>query len=215
MYRRFFKRFLDVVLSFLAMVILSPLFLLLCLCVFIAMGHPVFFAQERIGKGLKPFMLYKFRSMTNAKGEDGNLLDERCRLTKFGKALRSSSFDELPELWLIFIGKMSFVGPRPQPTYYLPYYYEEEKATYSVKGGLIPPDSVLGVSNETWEEQIACEVEYTQHVTFHHDVKIILCTFKLLFLRVKEDYGADTRPHLNEYRASMLAGAQTKEEAFK
>ncbi len=215
MYRHFFKRFLDIVLSFLAMVILSPLFLILCLCVLIGMGHPIFFSQERIGKGLKPFKLYKFRSMTNAKDKDGNLLDEQYRLTKFGKALRSSSLDELPELWSIFIGKMSFVGPRPQPTYYLPYYYEEEKATYSVRGGLIPPDSVLGMNNETWDEQIACEVEYAKHVSFHHDVKVIFCTFKLLFLRMKEDYGADTRPHLNEYRASMHSELQNKEEPVK
>ena len=126
MYKHFFKRFLDIVLSGIGMIVLLPVYLVLAVYVAIFMGLPVLFGQERIGKDEKTFKLYKFRSMTNKKDEEGNLLPESQRLTKAGIFLRNSSLDELPELWAIFVGKMSIVGPRPMPTYYGPYFKPEE-----------------------------------------------------------------------------------------
>lgn len=203
MYRRFIKRFLDVILSLLAIIILSPVFMILAICVRIGMGSPILFSQRRIGKDEKPFSLYKFRSMTNAKDKDGNLLPEKDRLTKFGVALRSSSLDELPELFSILKGDMSFVGPRPLPTYYGPYFLEQERIRHTVRGGLIPPDSIGGETTSDWETQFKYETYYAEHVTFLMDIKVILWTFLILVKRVKTNYGADDRPHLNKYRESM------------
>ena len=203
MYQKFIKRFLDIVLSALAIVILSPLFVILAVCVRIGMGSPVLFKQRRIGKNEKAFDLYKFRSMTNARDESGNLLPEKDRLTRFGVALRSSSLDELPELFSILKGDMSFVGPRPLPTYYGPYFLEQERIRHTVRGGLIPPDSLGGKTTSDWETQFRYETYYAEHVSFWMDVKVIFWTFKILLMRVRTSYGADDRPHLNKDRASM------------
>lgn len=203
MYRCFFKRFLDIVLSGIAMIILSPIYLILAIYVAIFMGLPILFGQERIGKDEKPFKLYKFRSMTNKKDENGNLLPESERLTKAGIFLRNSSLDELPELWSIFIGKMSIVGPRPMPTYYRPYFLDYERKRHSVRGGLIPPDSLSGKAVTTYEEQFKYECDYADNVSLWLDIKVIFTTFKILFLRVEEDYGTCERPHLNVYRKDM------------
>lgn len=203
MYKCVLKRFLDVVISGIAMIVLSPLYLLLTIYVAIFMGFPVLFSQERIGKGETPFKLYKFRSMTNKKDEDGNLLPESERLTKAGIFLRNSSLDELPELWSIFIGKMSIVGPRPMPTYYGPYFFPKERKRHSVRGGLIPPDSLSGKAVTTYEEQFKYECDYADNVSLWLDIKVIFATFKILFLRVEEDYGTCERPHLNVYRKDM------------
>ena len=203
MYRCFFKRFLDIVLSGIAMIILLPLYIILAVYVAIFMGLPILFGQERIGKGEKPFKLYKFRSMTNKKDKEGNLLPESERLTKAGIFLRNSSLDELPELWSIFIGKMSIVGPRPMPTYYGPYFHEHERKRHSVRGGLIPPDSLSGKAVTTYEEQFKYECDYADTVSLWLDIKVIFTTFKILFLRVEEDYGTCERPHLNVYRKDM------------
>lgn len=203
MYRKIIKRFLDIVLSIVAMIVLSPVFLVLSICVFFGMGSPIFFTQRRIGKDEKAFNLYKFRSMTNAKDENGNLLPEKDRLTKFGVALRSSSLDELPELFSILKGDMSFVGPRPLPTYYGPYFLEQERIRHKVRGGLIPPDSIGGETTSDWETQFKYETYYAEHVSFLLDVKIIIYTFGILFKRVETNYGAEDRPHLNQYRMDM------------
>ena len=203
MYSRYIKRFLDIILSVLAIILLSPLFIILSICVRIGMGSPILFSQRRIGKDEKAFSLYKFRSMTNAKDKDGNLLPEKDRLTRFGIALRSSSLDEIPELFSILKGDMSFVGPRPLPTYYGPYFLEQERIRHSVRGGLIPPDSLGGETTSDWETQFRYETYYAEHVSFVLDIKIILYTFKILFKRVETNYGADDRPHLNIYRKDM------------
>jgi len=200
-YRHFFKRFWDIVLSGLAIIILSPIYIFLTIAVRIGMGKPVLFSQERIGKHGKLFRLYKYRSMTNATDENGNLLDESQRLTKFGTLLRSSSLDELPELFAIFTGKMSIIGPRPQPKYYGPYYTEEEFHIYDVRGGLLPPDSLCGKPMCSWEEQFKYELYYVNNVSFFLDIKVVLYTFLILVKRFKTNYGLDERPHLNEYRA--------------
>lgn len=203
MYKRFFKRFLDIVISLTAMILLSPLFLIISLYVGFTMGWPVFFGQERIGKDEKPFKLYKFRSMTNKKNANGNLLPERQRLTKAGILLRNSSLDELPELWSIFTGKMSFVGPRPMPTYYSPYFMPAERKRHTVRGGLIPPDSLSGKALTSYEEQFRYECDYVDNISLFLDIRVILTTFKILFQRVEDDYGTCERPHLNVYRKDM------------
>ena len=183
---------------------LLPIYLILIIYVLVFMGMPVLFCQERIGKDEKPFKLYKFRSMTNKKDENGNLLPESQRLTKAGVFLRNSSLDELPELWSIFIGKMSIVGPRPMPTYYGPYFTPEERKRHSVRGGLIPPDSLSGKAVTTYEEQFEYECYYADNISLWLDIKVILKTFKILLMRVEDNYGNCDRPHLNVVRKDMV-----------
>lgn len=212
MYKRFVKRLLDIVLSGLAIVILSPVFLIISIIVRIQMGKPILFSQERIGKDEKIFRLYKFRSMTNEKDSQGNLLPEKERLTKFGIALRSTSLDELPELFMILKGDMSFVGPRPQPKFYGPYYTDEERKAHTVRGGLIPPDSLTKECTGSWEVQLEIEKYYAEHISFILDVKVILYTFVVLIKRLKENYGADDRPMLNVYRKDWAIPEEVKKE---
>jgi undecaprenyl phosphate N,N'-diacetylbacillosamine 1-phosphate transferase len=182
MYRKFIKRLLDFTLSLVAIVVLLPLLIILSIAVLIGMGSPIIFSQERIGRGEKPFRFYKYRSMTNARDADGNLLDETKRLTRFGSFLRSTSLDELPELFLILTGKMSIIGPRPLPTYYMPYYREEERVRHTVRGGLIPADTISGKPIITWDEQLKWDAYYAKHCSFLLDIKIFIVTFKVLFL---------------------------------
>lgn len=212
MYRYFLKRLLDIIGALVLIVILAPAYLIITFIVMIFMGRPVLFSQMRIGKDEKPFRLYKFRSMTNATDENGKLLDEQQRLTKAGIALRSSSLDELPELFAILKGEMSFVGPRPLPTYYGPYFLEEERARHKVRGGLIPPDGLCGETTPKWETQFEYDVYYAENVSLLLDIKVILATFKILFHRVKNNYGAEDRPHLNEYRANLPEEKEDKNE---
>ena len=204
MYKLFFKRIFDIVLSGVGMIVLLPVYGLISIYVAIFMGFPILFAQERIGKGEKPFKLYKFRSMTNKKDANGNLLPENERLTKAGIFLRNSSLDELPELWAIFVGKMSIVGPRPMPTYYGPYFKEEERKRHTVRGGLIPPDSLSGKAVTTYEEQFEYECYYADNISLSLDIKVIFKTFRILFKRVEDDYGTCERPHLNVERKDMV-----------
>lgn len=204
MYGRFVKRGLDILLALAAIVVLLPLYVLIGLLVLVFMGWPVIFSQERIGRGEKTFRLYKFRSMTNARGADGALLPEKQRLTRFGILLRSTSLDELPELFLILRGDMSFIGPRPQPGFYAPYYHENEKVIFTVRGGLIPPDCLCGQPQCSWETQFEYEMYYARHVSFLLDLKILAYTFLILARRLKHSYGADDRPMLNVYRADMV-----------
>ena len=203
MYRCFFKRFLDIVLSLAGIIVLSPLYIVLSLMVWRGMGRPVLFSQERIGKDEKPFKLYKYRSMTNEKDDNGVLLSEEKRLTKFGIALRSSSLDELPELFSILKGDMSIVGPRPLPTYYGPYFLEQERIRHTVRGGLIPPDGLCGETTPTWEKQFEYDLYYVKNISFWLDCQVVLATFGILNKRVENNYGATNRPHLNQYRKNM------------
>ena len=211
MYRLFGKRLIDIVFSLIAIIILSPVYLIIAIVVRIQMGSPILFSQDRIGKDEKVFKLYKFRSMTNAKDKDGNLLPDKERLTKFGIALRSTSLDELPELFLILKGDMSIVGPRPQPWFYMPYYKEEERKAHSVRGGLIPPDSLCKQVQCDWETQFKYELYYAENVSLWLDIKIIFNTFGILIKRVRHQYGADDRPMLNVYRADMITSESESE----
>lgn len=203
LYRCFFKRILDIVLSLAGIIVLSPLYIVLSLLVWHGMGRPVLFSQERIGKDEKPFKLYKYRSMTNEKDDNGVLLSEEKRLTKFGIALRSSSLDELPELFSILKGDMSIVGPRPLPTYYGPYFLEQERIRHTVRGGLIPPDGLCGETTPTWEKQFEYDLYYVKNISFLLDCQVVLATFGILNKRVENNYGATNRPHLNQYRKNM------------
>lgn len=156
-YRKYIKRLLDIVLSGIAIIVLSPIYLIIAIIVRIQMGSPVLFSQERIGLNEKIFKLYKFRTMTDEKDENGELLPDENRLTKFGVVLRSTSLDELPELFMIFKGDMSIVGPRPQPKECLPYYTEIEKVAHTVRGGLLPPDSLSFQVQCDWDTQLRYE----------------------------------------------------------
>lgn len=211
MYKCFFKRILDVLFSIILIAILSPLFLLISIIVRNQIGSPVFFFQERIGKDEEVFCLCKFRTMTEAKDKEGNLLPEIDRMTKVGAVLRSLSLDELPELFCILMGKMSFVGPRPMPTYYGPFFLPIERKRHSVRGGLIPPDSLSGKTYTTYEEQFEYEIYYAENISFLMDIKVIITTFKVLFNRVKTGYGIEMdRPHLNIYRKDMIMSSKEK-----
>lgn len=210
MYAKYIKRLLDIVLSLIAIIVLSPVYLIVAIVVRIQMGSPVLFSQDRIGKDEKVFKLYKFRSMTNEKDENGKLLPEKGRLTKFGIALRSTSLDELPELFSILKGDMSIVGPRPQPSFYLPYYTDEERNAHKVRGGLLPPDSIGKEVQCSWEQQLNLESYYAENLTFLMDVKVIFCTFIILYKRMKNNYGADDRPMLHVYRKGVVSEEELK-----
>ena len=208
MYKKFGKRLLDILLSVIAIVLLSPIYLIVSIVVKIQMGSPILFSQDRIGKDEKIFKLYKFRSMISATEKNGKTLTDKERLTKFGIALRSTSLDELPELFLILKGDMSIIGPRPQPSFYLPYYKEDERVAHKVRGGLLPPDSLCKEVQCDWETQMKYESYYAEHVSFMLDVKVILSTFIILYKRMKNNYGADDRPMLHEYRAGTVSESE-------
>ncbi len=183
-YRPIFKRVFDVLFSGLLLVLLSPLYFFLIVLVRIKLGSPVFFRQPRPGKAGKVFALHKFRTMTDARGEDGELLPDGERLTKFGSFLRASSLDELPEIWDIFRGKMSFVGPRPLLVEYLPLYNEEQAHRHDVKPGLTGLAQANGRNALTWERKFEYDVRYAKNVTFFGDLGIV---FKTIFKVFKHD----------------------------
>ncbi len=173
MYARFFKRLFDFIAALLGIIMLSPIYLVLIVMVRVKLGSPVFFKQERPGKNEKIFKLCKFRTMTDAKDEKGQLLPDAVRLTKFGKLLRTTSLDELPELINILKGDMSFIGPRPLLVSYLPYYSEKEKLRHTVRPGLTGLAQVSGRNFIDWDARIAKDVEYVEHLTMGMDIKVI------------------------------------------
>ena len=177
-YEKFVKRFLDIFLSGMALIILSPILLVTAILVRVKLGSPVIFCQERPGKDEKIFKLHKFRSMSDARDENGNLLPDKERLGKFGRTLRATSLDELPELWDIFRGKMSIVGPRPLLVKYLPLYNDEQHCRHDVRPGLTGWAQVHGRNLASWEERFAYDVDYVDHVSFALDVKIIFMTVR-------------------------------------
>lgn len=176
LYEKYIKRLLDVVLSGCALIVLSPLLVVTAILVRVKLGSPVIFCQERPGKDEKIFKLHKFRSMSDARDETGALLPDKERLTGFGKKLRSLSIDELPELWDIFRGKMSIVGPRPLLVEYLPYYTENERHRHDVRPGLTGLAQINGRNTLTWEQKFTYDLEYVQHISFCEDIKILFST---------------------------------------
>ena len=183
MYAKYIKRPLDFTLSLISIILLSPLLLIVAILVRIKLGKPVIFKQQRPGKNEKIFTLYKFRTMTDEKDENGNLLPDEQRLTKFGKALRSTSLDELPELINILKGDMAIVGPRPLLVEYLPLYNEEQKHRHDVNPGLTGLAQISGRNAIEWEEKFEDDLEYVKKITFLKDCKIILKTITKVFKR--------------------------------
>ena len=175
-YEKFIKRPQDILLSLMAMIVLSPVLLITAVLVRTKLGSPVIFKQKRPGLDEKVFTLYKFRTMTDAKDSDGNLLSDEVRLTKFGKLLRSTSLDELPELWNIFCGDIAVVGPRPLLVEYLSRYNEEQKRRHEVRPGLSGLAQVNGRNAISWEDKFKYDIQYVGHVTFLGDWKIIFQT---------------------------------------
>ena len=200
MYKNFIKRILDIILSFLALVILSPLLILTAFLIRIKLGEPVFFKQLRPGKNEKIFGILKFRTMTDAKDENGNLLPDEIRLTRFGQFLRSTSIDELPELWNILNGDMSIVGPRPLLVQYLERYNEEQKHRHDVKPGLTGLAQVNGRNGITWEEKFHYDLEYVKNITFYGDCKIIFQTVMKVFGR--EGISSTTSVTMEEFKGN-------------
>jgi lipopolysaccharide/colanic/teichoic acid biosynthesis glycosyltransferase len=181
MYRSFIKRGLDIVSSLLGLAVLSPALLLLALAVRLKLGSPVIFSQHRPGKDAKIFKLYKFRSMTSETDAQGVPLPDGERLTRFGKLLRASSLDELPELWNILKGDMSVVGPRPLLTQYLPLYDAEQARRHEVRPGLTGLAQVNGRNAISWPEKFRLDCEYVDGVSFWLDAKIMLATIGKVF----------------------------------
>ena len=199
-YCRYIKRLLDILLSGCALIVLSPVLLIVAIFVRTKLGSPVIFCQERPGKDEKIFKMYKFRSMTDERDENGNLLPDEVRLTKFGRLLRSTSLDELPELWNIFKGDMSIVGPRPLLVKYLPLYNEEQRHRHDVRPGLTGLAQVSGRNAITWEEKFSHDVHYVEQVSFFLDIRIVMLTVKKVLKH--EGITSDSSATMEEFRGT-------------
>ena len=201
LYRVFFKRFYDILLSFLAIVILSPLLLILTVLGAVKMKGNPFFTQARPGKKGKVFKLIKFRTMTCEKDAEGNLLPDEQRLTKYGKLLRATSLDELPEIFNIFLGQMSIVGPRPLLVKYLPLYNQRQARRHEVRPGLTGLAQVSGRNALSWEDKFELDVEYVDSVSMFLDIKILFMTVFKVFKR--EGISSDTSATMEEFKGSV------------
>lgn len=200
MYKKFIKRCLDLILSLMALILLMPLILIIYILVRVKLGNPAIFKQKRPGKDEKIFTLYKFRTMTDQKDENGNLLPDEKRLTKFGKILRSTSLDELPELINIIKGDMSIVGPRPQLVRDMVFMTETQRRRHSVRQGLTGLAQINGRNNITWEEKINYDLSYVDNITFCGDIKIVFKTIIKVFKREDiETEGMQTAEDLGDY----------------
>ncbi|WP_336765784.1 sugar transferase [Paenibacillus sp. USHLN196] len=204
LYKKFLKRPMDFILSLFAIIILSPIFLVLIILVRLKLGSPVIFKQERPGLNQKIFTLYKFRTMTDKKDESGRLLPDNIRLTKFGKVLRSTSLDELPELFNILKGEMSLVGPRPLLVQYLTLYNDHQSRRHAVRPGLSGLAQISGRNALSWDDKFDLDVEYVDNVTFLLDCKIIFLTFKKVFIREGINSG-------NSATVEVFKGSKTEE----
>ena len=183
MYAKYFKRVLDFLLSLIALIVLLPVLIIVAILVRVKLGSPVIFKQQRPGKNEKIFTLYKFRSMIDKRDDNGNLLPDSERLTKFGKILRSTSLDELPELFNILKGDMSIVGPRPLLVEYLKLYNEEQKHRHDVRPGLTGLAQVSGRNSISWNKKFKEDIFYINNITFIMDIKIIFKTITKVFKR--------------------------------
>ncbi len=201
-YRRYIKRPMDFILSLIAIIVLAPVLLIIAIMVRVKLGSPVLFKQKRPGLNEKIFTLYKFRSMTDERDENGELLPDDIRLTRFGKLLRSTSLDELPELFNIIKGDMSIVGPRPLLIQYLPLYDDYQKRRHEVRPGLSGHAQVNGRNAITWEDKFELDVEYVDNVSFIGDWKIIFLTLKKAFMR--EDINSETAATMEYFEGSKV-----------
>lgn len=199
-YRNYLKRPMDFLLALLAIVILSPLLIIIAILVRINLGSPVLFKQKRPGLNEKVFVMYKFRTMTDERDNNGNLLSDELRLTKFGKFLRSSSLDELPELFNILKGDMSFIGPRPLLVEYLPLYNDHQKRRHEVRPGLTGLAQVNGRNAISWEDKFNFDVQYVDSITFFGDMKILILTIKKVLFR--EGIHSETSVTMEPFRGN-------------
>lgn len=199
-YEKYIKRLLDILLSASALLLLSPIMLVTAILVRIKLGAPVIFRQERPGRNERIFKLYKFRSMTDERDENGELLPDDVRLTRFGRLLRSTSLDELPELWNILRGDMSIVGPRPLLVKYLPLYNSEQKHRHDVRPGLTGWAQVHGRNLQSWEERFEYDIWYVSNISFITDIKTVFLTVKCVFSR--SGVSSDTCATMEEFKKS-------------
>lgn len=188
-YSRFLKRFFDFMLSLLMLIVLSPILLIVYLLTLVFLGAPAIYKQARPGRNHKVFYIYKFRSMNNKKDANGNLLPDAERITKFGKFLRKSSLDELPQLFNILKGDMSFIGPRPRLVKDMLFYPEDVYPYYIGRPGLTGPTQTTGRNQNTWEQVFEKDIEYMHHITFWGDIKIFFKTFTSVFISTGESHG--------------------------
>ncbi|WP_042221709.1 sugar transferase [Oceanobacillus manasiensis] len=199
-YRRFVKRPMDFMLSLIAIIVLSPVLLVVAILVRTKLGSPVLFKQKRPGLNEEIFMMYKFRTMTDEKDDKGVLLPDSVRLTKFGRLLRSTSLDELPELLNILRGDMSIIGPRPLLVQYLPLYNNHQKRRHEVRPGLSGLAQVSGRNAISWEDKFNLDVEYVHNVSFIEDWKIIVLTIKKVFVR--EGINSETAATIEPFKGT-------------
>lgn len=199
---------MDVLLSLTALILLSPVFLIVCLLVRRFLGSPIFFKQERVGLNEKVFVIYKFRTMTNERNASGELIPDQLRLTKFGRWLRSTSLDELPELFNILKGDMSVVGPRPLLVRYLPLYNERQKRRHEVRPGLTGLAQINGRNTIGWDERLELDVRYVDGISFVNDFKIILRTFVKVFTREGINQSGDVT--MEDFKGSNIIEKESK-----
>lgn len=200
-YEKYFKRPFDLLCGFAALTVFCWLYIILAIMIRIKLGSPILFSQERPGKDEKIFKLYKFRTMTDEKDENGKLLPDEMRLTRFGKMLRATSLDEIPEVFNIIKGDMSVVGPRPLLVKYLPLYSEEQKHRHDVRPGLSGHAQVNGRNSVSWEEKFKLDVEYVYNITFLGDLKIIFCTVRKAFIK-REGISSQTSVTMEEFKGT-------------
>ncbi len=201
LYRRYFKRPMDFILSLIAIIVLSPILLIVAVLVRTKLGSPVIFKQKRPGLNEKIFTLYKFRTMTDERDKFGELLPDSIRLTKFGRLLRSTSLDELPELFNILKGDMSIVGPRPLLEQYLPLYNDHQKRRHVVRPGLSGWAQVNGRNAISWEDKFDLDVDYVDNISFILDWKIIFLTLKKVFIR--EGISQEGEATMEDFKGSL------------
>lgn len=206
MYRRYFKRFIDIFCSALFLIVFCWIYAILAILVKMKLGSPVIFKQQRPGFNAEPFNMIKFRTMTDERDEKGELLPDEVRLTKFGKFLRSTSLDELPEVWLIFTGDMSIIGPRPLLMKYLPRYNERQARRHEVRPGLTGYAQAYGRNSLTWEDKFEKDVYYVEHVSFWLDVKILFKTVAVVLKR--EGISSKTSATMEEFMGTSTGGAE-------
>ncbi len=208
MYKRFFKRIIDFALALAIIAALSPIYVILSILIKIKMGSPVIFSQTRPGLNEKPFNIYKFRSMNEKRDKDGNLLPDRERITSLGKFLRKTSLDEIPQFFNVLKGDMSFIGPRPLLTQYLPYYTREEKLRHSVRPGVTGLAQAKGRNTISWDSKLALDVEYVKTLSFFNDLKIALLTIGKVLAR-SEVIAVPVEKYLDDERRQKMAEAKT------
>lgn len=201
-YEKYLKRPQDFILSLLALIVFSPILLIVSLLVRVKLGSPILFSQDRPGKNEQIFKMYKFRTMTDERDKNGDLLPDSIRLTRFGQILRATSLDELPELWNIFRGDMSVIGPRPLLVSYLDLYSEHQKRRHEVRPGLSGHAQVNGRNAISWKDKFNLDVEYVDNVSFIGDWKIIFLTIKKVF--VKEGIRSDTSVTMEPFRGNNV-----------